>query len=110
MKRQEPGLRVRVYIGDHDQWQGKTLYVAIVQEARKHALAGATVTRGIIGFGAHSVIHEQHAFHFSDERPVVVEIVDSEEKVRAFLPCLDQMVREGMVTTSEVVVTTYGKE
>jgi PII-like signaling protein len=109
MKLQGPGLRVRIYIGDGDQWQGRPLYAAIVQEARKRGLAGATVARGVMGFGAHSAIHEPHLFSLSRDLPVVIEIVDSDESVRAFLPCLDEMVQEGMITTSEVEVITYSK-
>lgn len=109
MKQEERGRRVRIYIGESDQWQGKTLYAAIVQEARKRGLAGATVARGIMGYGAASVIHEPHLFRLSRDCPVVVEVVDSDDKIRAFLPCLDDMVREGMITTSEVEIVRYSK-
>jgi uncharacterized protein len=109
MKLQGPGRRVRIYIGASDQWHGKSLYVAIVQEARKHGLAGATVARGIMGYGAHSTIHEPHLFSLSNDLPVVIEIVDSDEMVRAFFPRLDEMVQEGMITTSEVEIITYSK-
>jgi PII-like signaling protein len=109
MRIQGPGRRVRIYIGASDQWHGKSLYAAIVQEARKHGLAGATVARGIMGYGAHSAIHEQHLFQLSSDLPVVIEIVDSDEKVRAFFPRLDEMVQEGMITTSEVEIITYSK-
>lgn len=107
MRLQGPGLRVRVYIGSSDQWHGKPLYAAIVQEARKHGLAGATVARGIMGYGAHSAIHEARLFKLSSDLPIVVEIVDTDEKVRAFIPHLDAMVSEGMITTSEVEIITY---
>src|SRR5947209_7608936 len=95
MKLQGPGRRVRIYIGSGDQWQGKPLYAAIVQEARKRGLAGATVVRGIMGYGAHSAIHEPHLFRLSSDLPIVIEIVDSDEKVRAFFSTLDAMVQEG---------------
>ena len=107
MNRQGPGLRLRIYIGADDQWHGKSLYAAIVQEARRRGLAGATVARGIMGYGANSAIHEPHLFRLSSDLPVVIEIVDTGEKVRAFLPCLDEMVQEGMITTSEVEIITY---
>jgi uncharacterized protein len=110
MKIQEPGRRVRIYIGESDQCRGKTLYVAIVQEARKRGLAGATVARGIMGYGAASVIHEPHLFRLSSDLPVVIEIVDTPEKIDAFLPVLDEMVQEGMITTSEVEIITYRAE
>jgi PII-like signaling protein len=107
MKQQGPGRRVRIYIGESDQWHGRPLYAVIVQEARKRGLAGATVARGIMGYGAGSVIHEPHLFRLSNDLPVVIEIVDTDEKVRAFLPCLDDLVREGMITTSEVEIIAY---
>lgn len=109
MKLEGAGRRVRIYIGSSDQWHGKPLYAAIVQEARKQGIAGATVARGIMGYGAHSAIHEAHLFRLSSDLPVVIEIVDSDEKVRAFLPRLDEMVREGMITTSEVEIIKYSK-
>lgn len=109
MRLQGPGRRVRIYIGTSDQWHSKPLYAAIVQEARTRGLAGATVARGIMGYGAHSTIHEPHLFWLSSDLPVVIEIVDSDEKVRAFLPCLDEMVQEGMITTSEVEIIKYSK-
>jgi PII-like signaling protein len=107
VKRQGTGTRVRVYIGESDQWHGKPLYASIVQEARKRGLAGATVVRGIMGFGAHSIVHETHLFSLSQDRPIVVEIVDSNEKIGAFLPLLDGMITDGMITTSEVEVVSY---
>lgn len=110
MRLQGPGRRVRIYIGTSDQWHGKPLYAAIVQEARKRGLAGATVARGIMGYGAHSAIHEPHLFSLSSDLPVVIELVDGEEKIRAFLPLLDEMVKEGMITTSEVEIITFGKD
>lgn len=109
MRLQGTGRRVRIYVGSSDQWQGRPLYAAIVQEARKEGLAGATVARGIMGYGAHSAIHEPHVFSLSSDLPIVVEIVDCDEKVRAFLPRLDEMVREGLITISEVEIITYGK-
>lgn len=107
MKRQGTGRRVRVYIGESDQWRGKPLYAAIVQEARKRGMAGATVARGIMGFGAHSIVHETHLFSLSQDRPIVVEIVDSCNKIEDFLPVLDGMIKDGMITTSDVEVISY---
>ena len=109
MKRVEQGQRVRIYVGERDQWQGKILYAAIVQEARRRGLAGATVARGVMGYGAHSAVHEPHLFELHGHLPVVVEIVDTAEKVAAFLPCLDDMVQEGLITTSEVGIVRYSK-
>ena len=110
MKRQEPARRIRIYIDANDQWHGKPLYAAIVQEARKRGMAGATVTRGIMGYGAHSAIHEPHLWRITRDLPVVVEIVDSDAKVREFMPSLDEMVCEGLVTISEVEFITYKPE
>ena len=110
MKLQGSGRQVRIYISESDQWRGKTLYVAIVQEARKRGLAGATVARGVMGYGAGSVIHEPHIFRLSNDMPVVIEIVDSDEKIRAFLPLLDDMVQDGTITTAEVEVIAYKQE
>ena len=109
MKVEAKGSRVRIYLGSSDEWHGKALYVAIVQEARRRGLAGTTVMRGVMGFGARSVIHEPHVFSFSTDLPIVVEIVDSPEKVRAFLPCLDEMVQEGMITISDCDIVRYAK-
>lgn len=109
MKYAAQGRRVRIYIGESDQWHGHALYAAIVQEARKHGLAGATVARGVMGYGAGIAIHEPHVFRFSHDLPVVIEIIDSEEKIASFLPILDGMVQEGLVTTSAVEIVRYTK-
>lgn len=110
MKRETQGRRVRVYVAESDQWHGRTLYVAIVQEARKRGLAGATVARGVMGYGASAAIHEPHLFQLSNDLPVVIEIIDSEEKIAAFLPYLDEMVQEGLITTSAVEILRYDKK
>jgi PII-like signaling protein len=110
MKSERRGCQIRIYVGASDQWHGKPLYSAIVQEARKHGLAGATVTRGIMGYGAHSAIHEAHVLHVSSDLPVVIEIVDSEDAVRTFLSVLDAMVPEGLITMSNLEIIKYGKD
>jgi uncharacterized protein len=107
MRLEASGRRVRIYIGESDQWHGASLYTAIVQAARQHGLAGATVARGIMGFGGHSVVHESRLLSLSQDRPIVIEIVDTDEKIDLFLPTLDDMINEGMITTSEVEVITY---
>lgn len=109
MKHMAVGKRVRIYIGEGDQWRGKVLYAAIIQEARKRGMAGATAARGVMGYGAHSAVHAPHLFEAHAHLPVVVEIVDTAEKVEAFLPCLDEMVQEGLITTSEVGIVRYSK-
>jgi PII-like signaling protein len=108
MKRETQGRRVRIYVAESDQWHGRTLYAAIVQEARKRGLA--TVARGVMGYGASAAIHEPHLFQLSNDLPVVIEIIDSEEKIAAFLPYLDDMVQEGLVTTSAVEILRYDKK
>jgi PII-like signaling protein len=107
MKHQEPGRRMRIYVGESDQWHGRTLYSAIVQEARKRGMAGATVARGVMGYAGTGAVHEPHLFQLSAELPVVIEIIDSAEKIQAFLPCVDDMVKEGLVTLSDVEVVRY---
>jgi PII-like signaling protein len=101
------GQLLRIFIGESDRWGGLPLYEAIVQEARKKGLAGATVFRGAEGFGAHSRIHTSRILRLSEDLPILVEIVDSEEKVQAFLPLLDEMVTEGLVTVEKATVIFY---
>ncbi|MBZ0270163.1 DUF190 domain-containing protein [bacterium] len=107
MKIEGPGFLLRVFLGEDDRWEGKPLHVAIVERARREGLAGATVLRGLLGFGASSRIHSTHVLRLSDNLPLVVEIVDREDRIRAFLPALDEMVGDGMVTLERVEVVTY---
>jgi PII-like signaling protein len=101
------GQLLRIFIGESDRWGGLPLYEAIVQEARKHGLAGATVFRGFEGFGAHSRIHTARILRLSEDLPIVVEIVDTEEKIQGFLPVLDGMVKEGLATVEKATVIFY---
>jgi len=98
---------LRVFIGDSDRHHGKPLYEAIVEAARENHLAGATVLRGYVGYGAHSRIHTAKILRLSEDLPIVVEIVDAPEKIDDFLPILDEMMAEGMVTVEQVKVVTY---
>lgn len=107
MKIEGPGFLLRVFLGEDDRWEGKPLHVAIVEEARRTGLAGATALRGLLGFGASSRIHSTHVLRLSDDLPLVVEIVDSEERIRGFLPKLDAMVVDGLVTLERVEVVIY---
>jgi len=100
---------LRIYVDGHDQRHDKALYVVIVEEARTRGLAGATVTRGALGYGFHGSIDEPHDFRLTRGLPVVVEIVDSEEKVEAFLPYLAGLLQEGLITISEVDVIRYDR-
>lgn len=107
MERNGPARRARAYIGESDQWQGQPLYSAIVREARAAGLAGATVLRGIEGFGANSVIHSARILRLSEDLPVVVDLVDTPERLDAFLPTLLNMVGGGLVTVEDVEVLHY---
>jgi hypothetical protein len=107
MKIKENGVLLRVFIGESDKFEHKPLYEAIVQKVRELGLAGATVLRGSEGFGANSVVHKSALLEMSSDLPVLIEIVDSEEKINLLLPHLEQMVREGMVTMEHVLVLIY---
>jgi uncharacterized protein len=98
---------LRVFIGESDKHHGRPLYEAIVQEARRRGLAGATVLRGTMGFGANSRIHTAKILRLSEDLPMVVEIVDEPDKIAAFLPDLDGMIGEGLVTLERVRVILY---
>jgi hypothetical protein len=101
------GKLLRIFIGESDTWHGKPLYQAIVERVRESGLAGATVVRGIEGFGADSRIHTARILRLSEDLPVLIEIVDTEEKISAILPVLDEMVTEGLVTLEAVEVIAY---
>lgn len=98
---------VRIFIGESDQWHGRPLYEVVVERARQQGLAGATVLRGIHGFGAHSRIHTAKVLRLSEDLPIVVEIVDQADRVEQFLPQLDELIHEGLVTMESVEVITY---
>lgn len=107
MKVKENGILLRVFVGESDRHEGRPLYEAIVQKVRELGLAGATVLRGTEGFGAHSVVHESSLLEMSTDLPVVIEIVDSDDKIRLLLPHLETMVTEGMITMEHVMVLLY---
>lgn len=107
MVNDKDGVLLRVFIGESDRQEGKPLYEAIVHKVRELGLAGATVLRGIEGYGANSVVHRASIVDLSADLPIVVEIVDSEEKIRRLLPELEGMVGEGMITMEYVVVVMY---
>lgn len=100
-------LLLRVFIGESDKVAGKPLHEVIVERARESGIAGATVTRGFMGFGANSRIHTSKVLRLSEDLPIVVEIVDSEDKIEAFLPELNKMISEGLVTLEKVRVIVY---
>jgi uncharacterized protein len=103
------GMLLRIFIGEDDRYARGPLYEAIVLKAREHHLAGATVLRGPMGFGHSSRLHTTKILRLSGDLPVVIEIVDSEEKIAAFLPIVDGMMPSGLITTEKVQVLLYGK-
>ncbi|HXX29937.1 MAG TPA: DUF190 domain-containing protein [Myxococcaceae bacterium] len=100
-------MMVRIFLGEDDRWHGQLLHVALVERFRKEGIAGATVLRGIAGFGAASVLHTTHILRLSEDLPVVVEVVDTPEHIERMLPIVDQMVTEGLVTVEKVRVIKY---
>ena len=121
MKLPSEAYLLRIFVGESDRHEGKPLYEAVVAEARmagparpagrrragKAGLAGATVLRGFMGFGAHSRIHTSKVLRLSEDLPIVIEIVDAEERIEEFLPRLDDLIDEGLVTLEKVRVITY---
>jgi uncharacterized protein len=107
MKLPSEGYLLRIYLGESDRWRHKPLYEAIVTKARELGMAGATVLRGPMGFGAHSRLHTAKILRLSEDLPMVIEIVDSKEKLDLLLPYIDEMMRDGLVTLEEVKVIKY---
>jgi PII-like signaling protein len=101
---------MRIYIGENDKWNGKPLYEGIVSGLRAHDIAGVTVYRGILGYGANRRIHKDAALSLSHDRPILLSIVDTEEKLRGFMPVLDQMVQQGLVVLSDADVIKYAHD
>jgi PII-like signaling protein len=97
-------LRIRVYVGERDHHHGQPLYSAVVQAARKAGLAGATVLKGIEGYGSHSVVHAARIVDLSSDLPILIEIVDEAPKIEAFVPALTAMVEAGLVTLERIEV------
>jgi PII-like signaling protein len=102
-----PALLVRIYIGESDHWEGRPLYEAIVRLLRERGLAGVTVLRGIEGFGRAARVHTTRILRLSEDLPILVEVVDEEERVRAILPELDAMVSGGLITLEHIEVVAY---
>jgi PII-like signaling protein len=103
----EDGSLLRIFIGESDRYGHHPLYEAIVLKARESGLAGATVLRGVMGFGKHSILHTAKILRLSEDLPMVIEIVDSAEKVKDFLPALDEMIKDGLVTLEPIRVLHY---
>jgi PII-like signaling protein len=107
MKIPEDGYLLRIFVGESDRHGHHPLYEAIVLKAREAGLAGATVLRGVMGYGKNSILHTTKILRLSEDMPMVIEIVDSLEKIEKFLPLLDQMIADGLVTLETVRVIHY---
>jgi|ERR1700690_2789506 uncharacterized protein len=110
MKIPEDGYLLRIFIGESDHWHGQPLYQAIVMKAREIHMAGATVLRGPMGFGAKSRMHTSKILRLSEDLPLIIEIVDAKEKIDELMPFVDEMVQEGLVTLERVQVIKYRAE
>ena len=100
-------VMVRIFFGESDRWKHRPLEIALLERLRAEGFAGATVFRGVSGFGANSVIHTTHLLELSTDLPVVIEVVDSEEHIERLLPILDEMLDDGLVTMEKVRVLRY---
>jgi PII-like signaling protein len=107
LKREGKAKMMRIFIGENDKWNGKPLHKALIESMRTNDIAGVTVYQGILGYGANRRIHKDSALHLSHDRPMMLSVVDTEEKLRAYLPVLDDMVQQGLVVFSDVDVIKY---
>jgi uncharacterized protein len=107
MKLEGTGLLARIYIGESDTWHGRPLYEAIVHMLRERGFAGATVIRGIEGFGAKQHLHTTRILSLSQDLPILIEVVDQEDRLRGILPELNGMVSEGLITLERVEIVAY---
>jgi hypothetical protein len=107
MKERFQARMLRVHFGENDRWQGKPLHEAIVAKCIEMGIAGATVYRGIEGFGASTRIHHASLWTFSKDAPIMLSVIDTEDKIGALIPYLDAMVEEGLIATSSVEVIRY---
>lgn len=103
MKAQSIGQMLKIYIGERDQFHGEPLYHAILVKARQMGIAGTTVYRGLEGYGAHSRLHTANILRLSEDLPLIIEIVDTPQRIEGFIPELDQMVSEGLICTVDNV-------
>ena len=107
MKIPADGKLLRIFIGEADKWNGRPLYEEIVLLAKKNSMAGATVIKGVMGFGCKSHLHTANLLRLSEDLPIIVEIVDSQENIDRFIPQLDVMVKEGLITLEKANVIMY---
>ncbi len=101
------GVLVRIFIGESDEWHHRPLASALLERLRREGFSGATIFRGIAGFGAHSVVHSSQILRLSQDLPVLIEVVDSSARIETLLPILDEMVSEGLVTMEKVRILKY---
>ncbi len=107
MKLEGKAKMLRIHFGEDDQWKGQPLYQAIVERCRQLDIAGATVYRGIRGYGASTRIRRSHLLQFSPDAPILVQVIDTQEQIQRLLPALDEMVSEGLIAVSDVEVIKY---
>jgi hypothetical protein len=107
MKIPADGKLLRIFIGEADKWQGRPLYEEIILLAKKNSMAGATAIKGFMGFGCKSHMHTTKLLRLSEDLPIIIEIVDSEDKINQFLPLIDEMVKEGLITIEKANVIMY---
>lgn len=107
LKKEGKAKLMRIYIGENDKWRDKPLYQALVESMRANEIAGVTVYRGILGYGANRRIHQEKTLSLSHDHPVLLSVIETEEKIRAFLPILDDMVQQGLVVLSSVDIIKY---
>lgn len=107
VRREGKAKLMRIFVGENDKWNGQPLHRALIESMRANDIAGVTVYHGILGYGANRRIHRDTALHLSHDRPVMLSVVDTEEKLRAFFPILDSMVQQGLVVLSDVDIIKY---
>ncbi len=107
LKSQGKAKLMRIFVGENDKWNGKPLHTALIESMRANDVAGVTVYQGILGYGANRRIRKDTALHLSHDRPIMLSVVDTEERLRAFLPVLDAMVQQGLVVFSDVEIIKY---
>lgn len=107
LKRESKAKLMRIYIGENDKWRDKPLHTALIESMRANDIAGVTVYQGILGYGANRRIHKDSALHLSHDRPIMLSVVESDEKLQAYFPILDGMVQQGLVVLSDVDIVKY---
>src|SRR6202007_2039519 len=107
LRREGKAKLMRIFIGENDKWHDKPLHKALIESMRANDVAGVTVYQGILGYGANRRIHKDSVLHLSHDRPIMLSAVDTEEKLRAYFPVLDEMVQQGLVVLSDVDIVKY---